>query len=397
MSPPFPLIVCLSSLALSHAEPSCSIDSSPQLQPIAPKTKGGGKSMLQVAAQDVDRYRGQSDCACDPLANLLKHNASLLTREQRTSPGSFGCPNSNAMQVMNQNGQYFGKSLNLQSGSYNTLFSRSFSDTPSITNINGAALSHVDSYGYAVVRVPDSSFVFVRFDSTGKLEFLKKMPGDAWMSGAINSAGDYLAWCNQPIGGEGFIKISNPSQIQQSMTNDPDQLPGIPSTDIIKVPGHKLADIVVFDADVGEGQHSYLLGIKNNAASIVVYNLDTSVMSEVTPSNLPVDSLGWGSGWNFQNSIFFAANEGSGVYEIQIGTLDLVLKTVSTRKVGMSEATESNDGFNCLTGSSPFPNPDPKPPYPGCERFCMDNGCPCLKPYAERCLVESCNQCPFCV
>lgn len=349
--------------------------------------------MLQVAAQDVDRYRGQSDCTCDPLVNLLKHNVSLLRRELSTSPGSFGCPNSNAMQVMNEYPDYFGKVLDMQSGSYTTLFSGTYSDP--LSNLNGVALSHVDSYGYGIAKA-GSIHIFVRFDSNGELHWLKKVPGPglSWVSGAINSAGDYFAWCNQPNGEEGFLKISNPSQIQSSGVDDPDLLEAA-STSIIKVPGHKVSDIVVFDADIGEGHHSYLFGIKAGGVNTVLYNLDTKVL-KLVESDLPADSLGWGSGWNFQNQIFFASNEGNGVYEIQIGTFDLEKNTVKGRKAGESDATASNDGFNCLTGSSPFPNPDPRPPYPGCEMFCIDNGCPCLKPYAERCLVKSCSQCPFC-
>jgi len=36
-------------------------------------------------------------------------------------------------------------------------------------------------------------------------------------------------------------------------------------------------------------------------------------------------------------------------------------------------------------------------PEKECLPFCLDNGCPCLKPWADRCTLNSCANCPECV
>lgn len=65
-------------------------------------------------------------------------------------------------------------------------------------------------------------------------------------------------------------------------------------------------------------------------------------------------SSAWGSGWNYQNVVFFAANNGDGVYEVDTGTIDLVANTVTLRRVGSSDPTNNNDGMNCLTAQVPY-------------------------------------------
>jgi hypothetical protein len=61
----------------------------------------------------------------------------------------------------------------------------------------------------------------------------------------------------------------------------------------------------------------------------------------------------YGAGWNFAGRLLFASNDGEGVYEVDVGSIDIDAKKVVFEKVGSSAETNFNDGLNCLTESAP--------------------------------------------
>jgi hypothetical protein len=248
--------------------------------------------------------------------------------------------------------------------------------------MNAAAISHMDSFGYAGMKMAPgkvASWVVARFDASG-LYFLGTVPGDKFYSGAISQSGDYYMLSNDGA----LLVIRDPSQLVHS-TNDASALQQL-QADSYSVT-MACGDIIVVNADIGHGMHTVVIGIEGTSAGPVIdmYDVDAQQMVQLTP-DLPNDPS-WGSGWMFAGGAYFASNAGSGVYQLGLRSIDPLNMTIKTRAVGTSEATGGNDGMNCANGYSPFP---------GCEHFCIDVGCPCMVGVNERCALGSCEQCPFC-
>jgi hypothetical protein len=304
----------------------------------------------------------------------------------KTSPattGSFKCPNSDALQVVNESPKgAMVKRLIVATGIYDDLYALKFNSNPKFVSMNAAGLSHVDSFGYAVVKVASLlDSVLVRFDSNG-LNFLRKLPGAGWASGGFGLNGDFYIYSNSGTGS--LLKISDPSKIAW-MTNEAADLPMAVFEEFKNIDA-KTGDIIVIDADVGNGEKTYVLGVQSKKSDI--FFVDVADNSKFTlASDLPTGAA-WGSAWNFAGGAFFASNEGHGVFQLEMKKANLANFTITARKVGSSAEIGSNDGLNCANGFSP---------WPGCERFCIDNGCACMKPAAERCELKSCAQCPFCI
>lgn len=74
---------------------------------------------------------------------------------------------------------------------------------------------------------------------------------------------------------------------------------------------------------------------------------------------------------------------------------------VGQRQVQQTSAQAADDG-HCACDQIPMPTAEEQSlaevnaTYATCEAFCQDSGCPCLKPWAERCLVGSCAACAEC-
>jgi hypothetical protein len=379
MWPVLYLVTCLASLALATADLSCAIEGEEESQCIASKAQVDAKSMLQIGMQGLGNNGANvSDCPCDPLAQLMR-NLSLLTAKRHTSgTGSFGCPASEALQVIDEPNDVAVKRLVIGVGTYETLFRYPKNGNPRFQILNGAGISHLDSFGYGAVKRRDGSWVLARFDSSG-IYFLKKLPGDKWVSGAFSANGDYYLFSN--LGD--LMVIPDPSQIEWT-TNRVSDLDTLQAE--MQTVDTQTGDIIVLNTDIGEGLQTYTVSVEARNGVLVFHNVNSRQTTKLT-TNLPHDRA-WGSGWMFAGGAFFASNDGSGVYQIELRKISLANRTGSARHVGSSEATGGNDGLNCVNGYSPFP---------GCERFCVDNGCPCLIPHAERCLLKSCEQCPFCV
>jgi len=65
-----------------------------------------------------------------------------------------------------------------------------------------------------------------------------------------------------------------------------------------------------------------------------------------------------GAGWNYRDSdendhLYFSCNNGDGVFEIELSTLDLERLTATAIWKSQSDPTGSNDGMNCLLSDVP--------------------------------------------
>lgn len=134
-----------------------------------------------------------------------------------------------------------------------------------------------------------------------------------------------------------------------------------------------VGDIVSYTGDMEHQgfDNEYVIGMQN--AYVYVFQYLPTAWSQIkilTASGAAMSGQ-FGAAWNFQNSLYFAANNGnSGVIQPDMLTVDLAATTVTAKKVGSSTQTYSNDGANCMNVHIPFgtcgdqngnalPNPNP--------------------------------------
>lgn len=361
MATVFILVAGIALLASANAELSCAMEPEDESSSCRYQTKASGTSMIQTAAKD---------CVC-------MNGTSATGKHRSLHPGGFGCPNQKAIQMLNTDGLLEVKELLIETGEYSLLFSLHGVTGNEGVKANAGAISHLDSYGYCVVRKNAKLNVLARFDSNG-IKLLRKLPVGKYFSGSFSQAGDYYIFSNDGK----ILVVPDPSQLEWT-SNDYDQLHEVDATSYV-VSG-QCYDVVVLDDDIGRGRKTYLVGIQKEAPEVLLYEFASQQEWTLKSESLPHDVFG--SGWTFSGGAYFASNSGLGVYQIGMRSIDLVAGTVNVRKVGSSDAVNGNDGMNCVNGHTPFP---------GCEQFCIDHGCKCTKPASERCLLNSCVGCPFC-
>lgn len=249
---------------------------------------------------------------------------------------------------------------------YNIPFDRT---TPGFSHLNSCAVSPLTYIVYCTLKmIPrqvdgggPAAFWIVRMDGD-KIEFVGKLPWEhSFNSGTFHPSGKFYI-----AGGGKIVRIDNI-----------DGLEGFPSSSFqlalqatspfesLKDKWNKLggvADLVAINADLdGEGEKDYILSVTTSRKLAVVTDNGSEEWTRkfITIEGIPSDAQGgFGAGWNFGGRVFFANNAGKGVYEINIGSIDLTTKpqkAVDAERVGGSQRTVKNDGMNCMNIGAPDP------------------------------------------
>ena len=141
--------------------------------------------------------------------------------------------------------------------------------------------------------------------------------------------------------------------------------------------GNGVADIAALHADLsGAGsKQRYVVGIAHTGEVLMIrYSAPAKTYRLNSGSN---PGFNFGSCWTYKDAsasehVYCARNDGGGIYEVMLGSVNLVARTVTLTKLGVSSAaTGNNDGLNCLDAVLPFPtcgdkngggiSPDPNP------------------------------------
>jgi hypothetical protein len=372
-------------------------------------------------------------CACDPLA---KHWASLLQGQKNQKQGQTLCEllqNQNmenlAMQLIGSGNKYELKGLDVNSGLYSTIPGvpevLKAITTPTLGVINAVGMAPDNTLAYAAFKIPagEDIWYFGSIDFTvPTVHILARLPSKNYMSGAFDNVGNFwLIANNDGPGGtltptvekvrtpEMFQPVPSPYSTAPNAIGEEDKHFGWSAAGV--------ADLVVLKRDFGLGLKTYI--IAGGGGGPIFYDVDAGV-TDVLSSNmndvLGNNTNGFGAAWIFgqppNEKVYLAANSGAGVIQVLLETVNLNAKTVQVERVGASEVTQANDGLNCMFEESPFeeeatpapsplpapvPSPQPGPTGgPGCELFCLDNGCPCLQPESVRCGLKSCENCTYC-
>jgi len=269
---------------------------------------------------------------------------------------------------MNSSGNAYDVSqLTIETGEYKPIYSIPLTRTaPAMEEINSAGISPVDSKAYATVKI-DGDYFLMRHDPR-YVEFVAKLPPPkkfdnknvGYNTGAFGSSGDYYLVTKGP-------KVQHMIVIKGLDAVDGQKYRGTAPDWKDTLEGFSLggsdwiADMAIATGDFdGSGQivdYAFMLDktpimyvVKVVPQSNILWKLKT------TGDGLkPAAKNGFGAAWSFKDRVFFASNFGRGVYEVDKKSINLVDLTVKMIYVGKSRATTKNDGMNCLSTESPWP------------------------------------------
>jgi len=288
---------------------------------------------------------------------LQKYMARFHRDRRASSPGEIeawpctdvGVP----MQVMNKHRQTYIYRLNIEDGRYGKVLQvhHEWGGKPHFRQINACAINPVDSILYCAMNIKKDEDYLVRID-TKALAFVAKLPGLQY-AGTFDVAGNYF--CSGP---GGVWKIARAQSLPSSPTRTGALLDDSKASPFKGERGGIGWDIVSMKVNLdGNGDKTYVLGMHGHIAELVM-NVESDPKQfkivQLKASGLPEECNGWGSAWIFKTDIFYSCNEGSGVFQLDPGSIELEKKTVKFYKAGISEKTGSNDGMNCPNSRSPF-------------------------------------------
>ena len=115
----------------------------------------------------------------------------------------------------------------------------------------------------------------------------------------------------------------------------------------------KVADWVVFQTSIQGHFSEWMMGIMKKGNKAVLVDSASNEIVRLDTLGLPNDNSAYGAAWAYQGRIFFASNDGEGVYEADVASIDLEGKHVAFEKVGSSAPTNHNDGLNCMVSPAP--------------------------------------------
>jgi len=285
--------------------------------------------------------------------NMTRSRGGELQKHMASSPGSIeawpcsevGVP----LQSMNKKGQSYIYRLDIEDGQYKKLLQvrHEWGGKPYFKKINACAINPVDSILYCAMNFKKDTYL-VRID-TKSIAFVAKLPKVNYAA-TFDDAGNYFA-----SGPKGLFKIARAQGLPSYSTRKG------AVKDYSKAPLFKGKfgwDLVSMKANLdGKGEKLYLVGMHGHTVELVM-NVESDPKQfkkvQLKAIGLPGNCKGWGSAWIFKTDIFFACNEGGGVFQLDAGSIELEKKTVKLHKAGISGKTFSNDGMNCLNSRSPF-------------------------------------------
>jgi len=300
----------------------------------------------------------------------------LLSASSASNIAPFDCSaNSLPIQVKLNDAEtaYDVLELNIETGAYSKIYDIPLTRTnPAMElELNSAGISPADSKPYVTVAVKpgpgQKAYYLTRFDKN-KLEFVGKLPlpttfhkkAIGYNTAAFSMSGDYYLVTKGNSQHMSAIKGLHNLDGHSSQSTVPD----------LTLNGFSLgATNWIADMAVVPGDFDKTGKILDYAFMLDKLKLHLVKVTSETPSTwniwkLAVTGDGWqgaradgfGAAWSYKNRVFFAANNGRGVFEVDKDTIDLIGLSVTINYVGKSDPTINNDGMNCLELESPWPD-----------------------------------------
>jgi len=243
--------------------------------------------------------------------------------------------------------------LNVSTGTQELYYEvdKSWTDPP-FNSINSCAINPLDNVVHCTMEIDGRGSFLVRVDKT-RVAFVARVP--AWTyAGAFDADGTYYMY-----GNDGLCAITNVTEMNAYSSYT--QLGGRRMYKGPYIVADQGADMAVLKADLeGTGVQTYLLSAENSMLAVVRVSQVTEghppAEWKLEGKGLPPMAQTYGSAWNFQEKIYFAADDGEGVYELDTKSIELKKEGGSAQfhKAGNAQSTPWNDGFSCINDVSPF-------------------------------------------
>jgi hypothetical protein len=229
---------------------------------------------------------------------------------------------------------------------------------------------------YCALQIYDRGCFLVALDQEGTIGFVHKLEGFRYAAAFVEN--DYYV-----SGEKGFSIVKNAPLLPKyesweglSGTNEAQLLP-------LKIQGKTNAskyfglgaDFVVWNKDtLGKGAdaapvNQFLLTLRDHELYLIQLIKDGELVTEsprevivlaAQSANPTIDKFTgpgkkrcWGAGWNFNGAIYFAADDGSGLWSFDSKSVDFTAKTSKwTKKIPINHI-DWNDGFTCGTTLNP--------------------------------------------
>ncbi|CAE7193475.1 unnamed protein product, partial [Symbiodinium natans] len=116
-------------------------------------------------------------------------------------------------------------------------------------------------------------------------------------------------------------------------------------------------DLTVREVDLGNqtGDQNFTISCNDNYVMFQSLEVPTNFFNLTMVGSRPRGISG--AQWEFQGRVFCAYNDFGEVFEVEVDTANLASQTVVAGFVNNSAQVFSNDGLNCLTAPTPFPDP----------------------------------------
>jgi len=248
--------------------------------------------------------------------------------------------------------------LNITTGEYELVFNLPKNRTdPEFRSINSCAINPLDDILYCSMQINNAGSFLVRISADGeKVGFVCKLP--QWQySGVFDKDGNY--YCN---GEKSWSVVTGVKDIPTvpslySLSGDPFEEHFISD--------NMGADLVTFVEDLEQtgSPQTYIMSVQDTTATLIRVNPKPYNTTKLQTTGMPSGKT-WAAAWTFKSTIYMAAEDGSGIVQFDMASINTLNNTCAFEEAGKSAKLEWNDGFTCpdgISGLSPTipPKPDP--------------------------------------
>lgn len=252
-----------------------------------------------------------------------------------------------------------------------------------IDSLNACGVNPIDGKAYCAMKTVGLGHYVIRLDSAGDFGYVAELPGTRGNAADFSDSGEYY-YKATGIDGTLFLTISGLDTLQAF--DDPTEAAILTSekpyswigdsTESGEVLFSGVSDYVVISGAYNFGgtvvEREYGIGLSNDPVSswnpaaptdnrhtLVVFWISDQINKRYDFRQFAIigsaDSTdGYGAAWNYDGRVFFS-NNGGGVFEVFLGTIDISTFEARIGEIGPSVVTSQNDGLNCRSAPLPFP------------------------------------------
>jgi len=250
--------------------------------------------------------------------------------------------NGQPIQVYETDAGYTAAQMNHMTADYTTLFALPFNlTTPAFKWFNAAGINPTDGIGYGILKMRGGDYI-IRFD-TSSVEYIAKFAFAP--AGTFDDEGTLIVYRRNLVyefpdiaSATGYANRGD-APIWTRLSYNKIQLPE----------AYQMKDLVFIEGDF-ESKGSTSRYVVGQADDTIIVNLETGthlVLASYYDGTTRVtvsDGL-WGAGWRYNGEIYFANNEGNGVFRVDI--VDSGTSHLKKNEFSQQLQTYETDGFQC--------------------------------------------------